>query len=88
MEELTANDSNTNTENKWTKTILAVSWKTPKKARDIQIQALIATQLGDLDISTHRYIFRKMAKGFNIKDFDLAQAKVQIEQLEAKVEEL
>ena len=46
------------------------------------------TGLGDIDPSTIRILFRKIAKGLDNKNFILAQYKLQIEQLKARIEQL
>ena len=70
------------------KNILSVQWETSKTAKDIYSQTRTLSQLGDDDIPTQRLLFRKITKGFDEKDYALAGAKLRIEQLEARVEQL
>ena len=51
-------------------------------------QASKITELGDIDLSTRRVLFRKIAKGIDEKDFVIAQHELRIKQLEARVEQL
>jgi hypothetical protein len=44
--------------------------------------------LGDTNSSTCRVLFRKVAKGLDNKDFTIANYKLWIQQLEARVEQL
>ena len=46
------------------------------------------TELGETDLLTHWQLFRKIVKGFDEKDYALAQAELRIQQLEARVEQL
>jgi hypothetical protein len=72
----------------WNENISAVSWETPKKAKDLRIQAETITQLGESDLPTRRQLFRKITKGFDEKDYALTQAELRIQQLEARLEQL
>ena len=66
--------------------ILIEPWETPKVARDIYTQVETITRLGETDLPTRRQLFRKIIKGYDKKDSELAYAKLQIDQLEAKLE--
>ena len=68
--------------------ISLIQWKTPRKARDIYDQVATISRLGEPDLPTQRQLFRKITKGFDKKDFILAEIKYRIEQLEARVEQL
>ncbi len=46
------------------------------------------TRFGHDDLLTRRLLFRKISKGFNEKNFALRQAKVRIQQLEARLDQL
>ena len=52
------------------------------------MQINTVSRLGNLDLPTQRQLFWKITKGFDEKDFALAEAELRIQQLEAKVEEL
>ena len=62
--------------------------ETPKKSKDIRGQAYKIIELGDTDLSTRRVLFRKIAKGFDEKDFVITNYELRIKQLEARVEQL
>ena len=49
-----------------------IAWETPKKGEDIRGQASKIAELGDIDLSTRRVLFRKIAKGIDEKDFVIA----------------
>jgi 4-hydroxybenzoate polyprenyltransferase len=70
----------------WNENISAIQWETPRKARDVRLQADIITRLGETDLPTRRQLFKKLAKGWDEKDYALAQAELRIKQLEAKIE--
>jgi len=72
----------------WNENTSLVQWQTPRKARDVYMQVNTVSRLGNLDLPTQRQLFRKITKGFDEKDFALAEAELRIQQLEAKVEEL
>jgi hypothetical protein len=55
-----------------------IAWETPQKSEDIREQARQITRLGDVDLTTYRVLFRKVAKGINNKDFVIAQHKLWI----------
>jgi hypothetical protein len=65
-----------------------VTWRTPRRARELREQVEALPQLGETDLPTRRRLFRKITKGFDEKDFTLADAKLRIEQLEAMVKQL
>ena len=65
-----------------------IAWETPQKGEDIRQQAREITRLKDVDSSTYRVLFRKVAKSLNDKDFVIAKYELRIKQLEARVEEL
>jgi hypothetical protein len=65
-----------------------IAWETPQKSEDIREQARQITRLGDVDLTTYRVLFRKVAKGINDKDFVIAQHELRIKQLEARVVQL
>ena len=67
---------------------LFIIWETPKKGEDIQGQVSKITELGDINLLTHRVLFRKITKGIDKKDFVIAQQELRIKQLEARVEQL
>lgn len=69
-------------------TISSVLWETPKKAQDIRYQVQELTQLSDADLPTRRQLYRKITKGFDEKDYALAQAEHRIQQLEARIEQI
>ncbi|KAF4630035.1 hypothetical protein G7Y89_g8107 [Cudoniella acicularis] len=72
----------------WSENISLVSWGTPRVARDIRIQAETITRLGESDLPTRRQLFRKITKGFEEKEYALAQAELRIKQLEAQIDQL
>jgi len=72
----------------WNENTLVVQWQTPKKARDIYMQADIAIRLDNFDFPIQRQLFWKIIKWFDKKDYVLVDANLWIEQLEAKLEEL
>ena len=68
--------------------ISSVTWSTPRASKDLRFQSQIATQSKELDLPTRRQLFRKIAKGFDEKDYALAQSNLRIQQLETRLEEL
>ena len=68
--------------------ISLVHQDTPKRAKDLRIYTETITQLSETDLLTRRQLFRKVIKGFDEKDFALAQADLRIQQLEARVKQL
>ena len=70
----------------WSENISAISWETPKKAKDIRSQADILTCLGESDLLTRRQLFKKLTKSFDEKDYALVQVELQIKQLETRLE--
>ena len=65
-----------------------IAWETPQKSKDIRQQAREITRLKDIDSSTCKILFRKVAKSLDDKDFVIAKHELRIKQLEARVEEL
>ena len=53
--------------------------ETPKKSKDIWGQASKITELGDANLLTRRVLFRKITKGFDEKDFVIANYKLRIQ---------
>jgi 4-hydroxybenzoate polyprenyltransferase len=72
----------------WSENISFVQWETPRKAKDIHSQANTVSRLENLDPPTQRQLFRKITKGFDEKDFALAEAELQIQKLKEKIEQL
>lgn len=66
----------------------SILWETPKAAREVRKQVETISQLGDSDLPTQRQLFRKVVKGFDEKDYALAQANLRVTQLEARLEQL
>lgn len=69
----------------WDTTTSIVSWSTPRKAVDLQGQLQLYSQL-DQSTTTQRLLFRKVQKGFEEKDFQLATALRKVEALEAELD--
>ena len=61
-----------------------ISFKTPKRSRDIRDSFTLFTQL-DSDTSTSRLLVRKIEKGFNNQLFDNTHSKERIKALEAQL---
>ena len=72
----------------WTEEASYVAWETPKKSSDLKRSLLVMTDLGDTGSATRRQLIRKFQKGWDVKDYDLATAKLRIKVLEAQVERL
>ena len=70
----------------WNENISAIQWETPRKARDVRLQADIITRLGETDLPTRRQLFKNLAKGWDEKYSALAQAELRIKQLETRIE--
>ncbi|KZL84093.1 transposase [Colletotrichum incanum] len=68
----------------WASASSAVAWSTPRKIRDLNSQLDLFSKLGQ-SIATQRQLFRKVKKGFQEKDFQLATAQQQIQLLQAQV---
>jgi 4-hydroxybenzoate polyprenyltransferase len=66
----------------------SIAWETPKSGKDLRLRVGSISQLDNINFPTRRQLFRKIAKGFEQKDYELAQAKLRIEQLEARVEQI
>ena len=84
----TTNESNNDLQLDWNAILSTVQWETPKAAKDIYLQASTIARLGTLDLPTQRQLFRKFTKGFDEKDYSLAEANLRIKQLEEKLEGL
>ncbi|TVY27535.1 hypothetical protein LHYA1_G003645 [Lachnellula hyalina] len=65
-----------------------VTWETPKAAKEVRLQVETISRLGNSDLPTQRLLFRKVLKGFDERDYALAQARLQVTQLEARLEQL
>ncbi len=63
-----------------------VTWSTPKKAQDLNDQLGLLTRLNE-GSTTQRVLFRKVEKGWDNKDIDIADARKKIQNLEMKLEE-
>ena len=72
----------------WNENISLVQWKTPRTARDISSQVKAISHLSEPDLPSQRQLFRKITKGFDEKDYALAEADLRIKQLEARIEQL
>lgn len=72
----------------WSENTSSVAWETPRVPKDLRLQAETITQLGETDLPTCRQLFRKIIKGFDEKDYALAQSELRITQLEARLEQL
>lgn len=60
----------------WNENISLVSWEAPRASKDLGLQADLITQLGEADLPTCRQLFRKIIKGFDEKDYDLAESEL------------
>nr|XP_036576889.1 transposase [Colletotrichum truncatum]KAF6783710.1 transposase [Colletotrichum truncatum] len=69
----------------WASATSIVAWSTPKKTVDLYDQLSLFSKL-DKDQQTQRLLFRKVQKGFDEKDYQLATAEKKIAMLEAEVE--
>lgn len=69
----------------WDVATSAVTWSTPRKAVDLEGQLAQYSQL-DQPSSTQRLLFRKVKKGFEEKDYQLATLQSRVEVLEQQVE--
>ena len=72
----------------WNEESASIAFQTPQKSDDIRQQARQITGLEIGDRVTARVLFRKVAKGIDQKDFVIAQHKLRIKQLEARVLQL
>ena len=63
-------------------------FSTPKGRRDFHLRLRTLANLSYDQLPTQRVLFRKITKGFDQKDFDLGQANMRIQELEAKLEQL
>lgn len=70
---------------KWAADISAVTWSTPRKRDELRDQFSLFSKL-DIDTPTQRLLFRKIQKGFDGKDYQLALAQRKIEALQAEVD--
>ena len=70
---------------KWMADISAVTWTTPRKRNELRDQFELLSKL-DNDTHTQRLLFRKVQKGFDRKDYQLAVAQRTIEALQAQVD--
>ncbi|KZL73957.1 aldehyde reductase [Colletotrichum tofieldiae] len=68
----------------WVSAVSAVAWSTPRKARELDSQLHLFSQL-DQSIATQRQLFRKVKKGFQEQSLQLATAQQQIQHLQAQV---
>jgi len=55
-----------------------VTWETPKAAKEVRLQVETISRLGNRDLLTKRLLFRKVLKGFNKRDYALAQLRLQV----------
>jgi 4-hydroxybenzoate polyprenyltransferase len=65
----------------------SVNWSTPRKALDLRDQLDQYSRL-DQPSSTQRLLFRKVQKGFQEKDYQLATLQRRVEALEQQVESI
>jgi hypothetical protein len=72
----------------WSENVSLVKWQTPRKVKDIYLQANTVSRLDNLDLPTQRQLFQKITKGFDEKDYTLAEAELRIKQLEERIEQL
>jgi hypothetical protein len=61
---------------------------TPKKLEDLRDDIHQISQLGKVDLPMARVLFRKVSKGWDERDFVIAQHERRIQQLEARVVQL
>lgn len=62
-----------------------ISWLTPRRSKDLKTQVLQFNQLDD-DVPTKRLLSRKITKGSDEKGSLLAEAQLQIQALETRLE--
>lgn len=65
-----------------------VLWETPYKASDIQKYKDTIIQNKTLNLATQRFLFRKITKGFDIKDYKLLEMENRIRKLEYRLDQL
>ncbi|KAF7520283.1 hypothetical protein G7054_g12829 [Neopestalotiopsis clavispora] len=70
---------------KWVADSLVVAWLTPRKRDELRDQLSLFSKL-DIDMPTQRLLFRKVQKGFDERDYELAVAQRRIKALQAEVD--